>query len=310
MKKGEDMNIKNPIGITNIGDPFVIKHSGRYYLYATSFIDGFLCWQSVDLIHWEEPVQVYKKSEKSFGYKDFWAPEVIYQNGQFIMHYTARWDYNNSLRIGVAISNDPLGPFVDVYDKKPMFDEGYAVIDGHVFIDDDGTRYFYYDRDCSEYIYEGKHESHIYVTTLDSTFTKLVGNKKMIIKPEQPWEIQTGTWRWNEGPFVLKHQQRYYLMYSAGFYASKGYAIGYAVAKHPMGPFVKASENPILSTIENKISGPGHNSVIEGPNGKIYCVYHVHTYYDKPSENRQVFIDELSFIDGKLVVKGPTINEK
>ena len=310
IKKGEDMNIKNPIGIINIGDPYVIKHEGRYYLYATSFVDGFLCWQSNDLMHWDTPVQVYKKGEKSFGYTDFWAPEVIFQNGKFIMHYSARWVKNDSLRIGVATSDSPLGPFIDVFDQQPMFDYGYAVIDGHVFIDDDGTRYFYYDKDCSENIINGNHESHIYVTTLDHTFTRIVEDSKVVIKPEQPWEIQTGTWRWNEGAFVIKHQQRYYLMYSAGFYASKNYAIGYAVADHPRGLFVKSLQNPVLSFIENKVSGPGHNSVIEGPDGKLYCVYHVHTDYEKPSENRQVFIDELSFNGDKLVIKGPTIHEK
>ena len=302
------MNISNPIGITNIGDPFVIKHDNTYYLYATSFIDGFFCWQSDDLVNWKKPVQVYTKNDRSFGYKDFWAPEVIYQNGHFIMHYTARWDKNHSLRLGVAISDHPLGPFIDVYDKQPMFDDGYAVIDGHVFIDDDGSRYFYYDRDCSEHMTNGNHESHIYVCMLDETFTKIVGEKKMIIKPEQPWEIKTGLWRWNEGAFVIKHEKTYYLMYSAGFYASKSYAIGYATSDHPMGPFIKAEENPILSSLENKISGPGHNSVIKGPDGKTYCVYHVHTHYDKPSENRQVFMDELIFFKGKLMIKGPTLH--
>jgi beta-xylosidase len=309
MEKGDNMKILNPIGITNIGDPFVIIFKDTYYLYATSFIDGFLCWKSKDLIHWEDPVQVYKKNGKSFGYKDFWAPEVIYHNGHFVMHYTARWEKNSSLRIGVAIADNPLGPFIDVNDKEPMFDDGYAVIDGHVFIDDDGERYFYYDRDCSEHIKNNKHESHIYVTKLDSTLTKIVGQKKMVLKPEQPWEIATGTWRWNEGPFLIKNDNRYYLMYSGGFYASKSYAIGYAVADHPTGPFVKADENPILSSVENKISGPGHNSVIKGLDGKTYCIYHVHTHYHKPSGDRQVFIDEIKFIEGKLIINGPTLDE-
>jgi GH43 family beta-xylosidase len=298
----------NPIGITNIGDPFVLKHKDTYYLYATSFIDGFYCWTSKDLVNWDKPVQVYTMNERSFGYKDYWAPEVVYHQGEFIMHYSARAKDQHSLRIGVAKSKDPMGPFIDVYDGKPMFDFGFAVIDGHVF-KEKGKNYFYFDRDCSEYVVDGRHESHIYVMELDDTLTKVITEPKLIIKPEQPWEIVTGDWRWNEGPFMIKDQDTYYLMYSGGFYASSTYSIGYATSKSPLGPFVKAKENPILKSVENSISGPGHNSVIEGPGGKMYCIYHVHTHHDAPSENRQVFMDELKIENKKLKVLGPTLGK-
>ena len=303
------MSINNPVGITNIGDPFVLKHEERYYLYATSFIDGFYVWVSDDMMRWKGPMQVYKSSPRSFGYKDFWAPEVIFHQGTFIMHYSARAKSNHSLRIGVATSQSPMGPFLDVFDGQPMFDHGFAAIDGHVFIDDDQTPYFYFDKDCSEHIFEGNHESHIYATILDDTLTRIKAPLVRVLKPEQPWEIRSGTWRWNEGAFMLKHEHRYYLMYSAGFYASKDYAIGYAVADHPFGPFVKADENPIISQVEGKISGPGHNSVVTGPDGRLYCVYHVHTHLDQPSENRQVFIDELVFECGKMKILGPTLSD-
>ena len=303
------MIIKNPIGITNIGDPYVLKHGNTYFLYATSFIDGFHCYTSTDLVNWSQPIQVYTKSEKSFGYKDFWAPEVIFENNQFIMHYSARWDKNDSLRIGVATSPSPLGPFIDVFDKKPMFDDHHAAIDGHVFIDEDGKRYFYYDKDCSEYVYEGRNESHIYVVELDETFTKRITTPILVSKPEQPWETITGNWRWNEGAFVFKRKGLYYLMFSSGFYASETYSIGYATSNSPLGPFTKAKENPILKTVPSKVSGPGHNSVITGPDGQLYCVYHVHTFIHEPSQNRQVFIDKISFNHDKLIIEGPTLGK-
>jgi len=299
----------NPIGITNIGDPFVLKHHDVYYLYATSFIDGFYCWTSKDLIHWSKPNQVYQMSERSFGYKDYWAPEVVYHNGEFIMHYSARAKDTHSLRIGVATSKHPLGPFLDVHDGKPMFDHGYAAIDGHVF-KDQGKYYFYFDKDCSEHMVDGRHESHIYVAELDESLTKMITEPKLVLKPEQDWEIITGDWRWNEGPFMLKKEDTYYLMYSGGFYASHTYSIGYATSKSPLGPFVKASENPVLKSVPNMISGPGHNSVTLGPDGKMYCIYHVHTHQDAPSENRQVFMDVLDIKEAKLYVFGPTIGTK
>jgi len=299
----------NPTGITNIGDPFVLNHQGVYYVYATSFFQGFYVWTSKDLKTFEGPFKAYEKSKRSFGASDFWAPEVIVHDGQYIMHYSARDPKDGRLKIGVAKATSPLGPFIDVYDQQPMFDFGYAVIDGHVFIDDDQKKYFYFARDCSEYVYEGRHESHLYVSMISDDLLSLKGDIIRVLQPSQPWEFKSGESRWNEGPFLLKHDGFYYLMYSSNFYASKEYAIGYATSKSPLGPFIKAEENPVLSYVDQVISGPGHNSVVKTEKGELLCVYHVHTHYDNPSENRQMFIDKLIFEKGKLKILGPTIHQ-
>lgn len=302
--------MRNPVGITNIGDPFVLVHDGKYYMYATSFIDGFYVWESSDLEHWSEPHVAYKMGEKSFGYADFWAPEVVYHEGRFLMHYSSRRKEDNSLRIGVAVAGSPLGPFVDVYDKAPMFDFGYAAIDGHVFIDDDGQAYLYYSRDCSENIIGDRHESHLYVVRLDSSLTKVCGEPIWLMKPEQPWEYDPAyKWSWNEGPYMIKRDDVYYLMYSGNCYATKYYSTGYATANSPMGPFTKAPENPILSFVEGCVSGPGHNCLFTSLDGQLMCAYHVHTDYNHPSQDRQMFIDRAYFENGKLLVEGPTFAE-
>ena len=70
--------------ITNIGDPFVLRVGDVYYLYATCFSDGFDCRTSRDLVHWSAPRRAYSKGERSFGYTDFWAPEVVAHNGRYV----------------------------------------------------------------------------------------------------------------------------------------------------------------------------------------------------------------------------------
>jgi GH43 family beta-xylosidase len=264
---------QNPLSIKNIGDPFVLRApDGKYYCYATSATDGFKAWSSENLVHWKEEGYVYLRNEGSWGVADFWAPEVVFYNNKYYMHYSARWAKNQSLRIGVAVANFPTGPFVNLF-NRPMFDFGYAAIDGHILIDDDGRIYLYYARDCSENIIDSRHESHLYVVELDNDLATLKGEPIFLTKPEQEWELRSGPeWFWNEGPFVVKHSGRYYLMYSANFYASRDYSVGYAVANDPTGPFVKASHNPILSSSVPKISGPGHNSVTTSPNGKGFLL--------------------------------------
>ena len=82
------------------------------------------------------------------------------------MYYTARWTENSSLRNGVAISDSPLGPFKDI-ENEPFLDLGYAVIDPNVFIDEDGRKYLYYIKDCSENVINGRYESHVYGVELN-----------------------------------------------------------------------------------------------------------------------------------------------
>jgi GH43 family beta-xylosidase len=303
------LTYKNPLPIKNIGDPFVLRAmDGMYYCYATSAPDGFKAWTSEDLVHWIEIGYVYQRKVDSWGESDFWAPEVVFSNGKYFMHYSARWSKNQSLRIGVAIADSPQGPFQDAF-NRPMFDFGYAAIDGHVFFDQDGRSYFYYARDCSENILDGRHESHLYVAELNDDLVSFKNEPILIAKPEQEWELRSGTeWRWNEGPFVLKRDGNYYLMYSANCYASRDYAVGYAVANSPVGPFLKAAHNPILFSSVPEISGPGHNSVIASKNGKeLFIVYHIHTDPNQPSGDRQVCIDRINFDEnGFLHVYGPS----
>lgn len=302
--------ISNPIGVTNIGDPFIFQGIDKnYYLYATSFTNGFNVWTSNDLVNWEPKGTCYCADNDSFGYCDFWAPEVIHYKGKYIMHYSARWKKNNSLRIGVAVADSPLGPFKDI-GNKPMFDLGYAAIDGHVFIDNDDKKYLYFSKDCSENISKGNHESHLYVVMLSEDLLTIVSEPVFLMKAQQQWETLSGKeWTWNEGPCVIKKNNMYFLMYSANYFASKYYSLGYATANSPLGPFKKSEYNPLLKYVEGEISGPGHNSVFE-LNGDLICAYHVHTDYYKPSENRQLFLDRLYITEDKIIMNGPTIGSE
>ena len=87
----------------------------------------------------------------------------------------------------------PEGPFIDVH-NGPMFDFGYAAIDGHVFIDDDGTKYFYH---------VGFNDGNrIYVAKLSDDLLSITEECGELIKAEEPWE--TVDCLVAEGPFVLK----------------------------------------------------------------------------------------------------------
>ncbi len=302
----EDNTYQNPVGPDEIGDPWVLEYEDTYYLYATTnTVEGFNVWTSEDLVNWLYRGVAFNsgREENKFGTGDFWAPEVIHYEDMFYMVYSAR-DTDGSLKIALASSDNPIGPFKDV--QAPLFDRGTSFIDGHIFVDGN-TPYLYYVKDCSENIIEGTHTSQIYVQELSSDLLNLKGEPVLAAEPEQDWETD-GEWQWNEGPYVLKENGRYYLMYSANYFASPDYAIGYAAAESPLGPWEKYEGNPILEKdLEKGVSGPGHNSAAYSPDGsEKFIVYHTHTNPQDPSGNRVVNIDRMYIEDGILRIEGPT----
>ena len=250
---------RNPLPVTGIGDPFILKDAERYYLYATSKPDGFLVWQSRDLYTWSEPAVCYQATQNSFGSGSFWAPEVYCFDGRYYMYYTAQWKryQDEALRLGVAVANSPLGPFIDATGDQPMFDPGYGVLDGHVFTDDGGQRYLYYSCAGHDHIVNGAHEADIYGIWLGKDLLSVEGEPQLLIQTDQAWERQGNAKQfWNEGPFMLKHEGRYHLMYSANYFGSRWYGVGAAVGASPMGPFSKYSNNPILRYWKARYPGP------------------------------------------------------
>jgi glycosyl hydrolase family 43 len=118
--------------------------------------------------------------------------------------------------------------------------------------------------------------------------------------PSQRWEgSAAGDSYWNEGSWVLKRRGRYYQLYSGSHYRDPTYGIGLTSGRTPRGPWVKDPENPILRS-GDRITGPGHHSVILGPDGvSAYAVYHG---YDRGRPGRKVHIDRLHWCGDRPVI--------
>lgn len=303
----------NPQNIELIADPFVIQgEDGTYYAYGTSDkiqAAGYLVWKSKDLINWEGAGLAYMTKAGGWANRDYWAPEVVYRNGKYYMYYTARDKETKNLGIGVAVSDKPEGPFQDIT-SRPIIGEEYAAIDANVLIEDDRI-YMYYVKDCSTNVINGKNTSQIYVVELNDDMVTLKSEPILLLTPEQPWELESGNWVWNEGPTILKENNKYYLMYSSSPYFDKMYSVGYAVSDSPKGPFEKYENNPILASERewDHVSGSGHNSVIKSIDGKeIYTVYHTHMDPEQGGSRRTINIDKLGFNDdGTMYINGPSV---
>ena len=242
----------------SFADPHVIKVGDTYYLYATTHLAGYDAFVSKDLVHWENKGRAFDDPRRGA-----WAPDVFHHqrgDGKFYLYYTDnigdRTPDGPRKQIGVAVADSPLGPFQD---KAVLVTDA---IDAHLFQDDDGKFYLYY-VDASEVF-------KIRVQPMSDPVTKQ-GEPTIVIRPTEPWEKVSG--EVTEGPFMLKRNGVYYLMYSGTGADSPNYGIGYATAKSPFGPFEKFTGNPIVHRV-GKVLGPGHHCVIEGPDQKLWLVYH------------------------------------
>ena len=277
----------NPILTTdNPADPHVIHVDGTYYLYATTHGRGYDAWTSTDLVNWQSRGRVFDDPRRGA-----WAPDVFHDrrgDGKFYLYYT---DDDRDMRrgldakqIGVAVAQGPLGPFED---QKVLAKGG---IDAHLFQDDDGRLYLYY--------VEIRGGFKILLQPMSDPLTK-DGPVLEIMRPTEPWEKVSGDV--TEGPFMLKRDGTYYLMYSGTGADSPNYGIGYATSESPRGPFKKHSGNPIAHRGEG-IYGPGHHCVIDGPDGKLWMIYH-QKYNDRTNFRRFLAIDPLWFDNGVIHAK-------
>src|SRR5690606_37126337 len=136
-----------------------------------------------------------------------WAPEVVKHNGFYYMVYSAAGGSDGYKRICVARSASPLGPFADI--AAPLFDDGQGWIDGHIFFDTDGQIYLY----CTQALSDPPDdESFTHVSKLNNTLTGLTTGLTLCLSPSANWE--GGATKWNEAPFIVKHNGYYYLLYS------------------------------------------------------------------------------------------------
>jgi GH43 family beta-xylosidase len=305
----EDITYVNDKDVTGIGDPYLITYNNTYYVTATVNGTLFDLYKSTDMKKWDYVRKIFSTSYgKGWVRSNLWQPQlVVGDDGKFYLFFCGDND-DGSLRIGVAGADSIEGPYTDLLDQ-PLFDLGYATIDPKFYVDDDGKMYLYYSRDCSENVVDGINTSQIYVVEMESyTKVKEGAEHKLLLTPEQKWEVMSGNYRWNEGPDVLKHDGKYYLFYSGNFYASYFYSIGYAVSDNPEGPFVKAEDNPVLYAIGD-MSGPGNNSFFYSLDGKeMFTAYHTHTDPVNGGGDRKLTIDRCGFRDdGTFYINGPTM---
>jgi len=303
----------NPVvtdgGPRDHGDPFVLRHLDRYYLFHTTDDgdSGISVHESADMVHWTfRGFALDPGPPGHWAETDLWAPEVLHRHGTFFMYVAGTRmgpggeGVESERRQGLARASSPLGPYV--LDPEPLVTDVWS-IDGHPFEDEDGCLWLFYNVRTDATRFRGKPGSGTVVDRLLAP-DQLEGDPVPVAFPSEDWEGRADQQAyWNEGSWVLKRRGQYHHLYSGGHYLDDSYAIGLTSARHPRGPWRKDRDNPILRSGQ-RITGPGHHSVILGPDGvTAYAVYHA---YDGALPGRKVHLDPITWCgDRPLIGPGP-----
>lgn len=296
----------NPVLPGYFADPEIIysNKTSRYYLYPTS--DGFTGWSasyfktfsSADLVNWKDEGTILDlNKDVSWAKRNAWAPTIAEKkiNGQYKYFYY----FTAAQKIGVAVSDNPNGPFKDsgraLIDKKPKGIKNGQEIDPDVFTDPKtGKSYLYWGNG-----YMASAQLNDDMITIDTASIK-------VITPNKDFR---------EGTEIFYRNGKYYFLWSEDDTRSENYRVRYGYSDSLKGPILIPENNLILTKIpEQGIYGTGHNSVIQVPGkDEWYIVYHRFTIPkgigmgDAAGYNREVCIDKMEFnADGTIKKIIPT----
>lgn len=231
-------------------DPAVVKFRGEYYMFVTRSM-GY--WHSTDLNNW-----------------NFIKPEKWYFEGS---NAPAAHNYKDSV---LYMLGNPSGASSVLYTDNPKKGDWKAtpsiltnLQDPDLFIDDDGQAYMFWGS-SNKWPVRGKK------LDKNKAFRPGVDHDLFNLNPEMNgWERfgenHSDTLPgYIEGPWMTKHNNKYYLQYGAPGTEFNVYGDGAYMADNPLGPYEYMPNNPFSYKPGGFINGMGHGSTVEGENNSYW----------------------------------------
>ncbi len=245
-------NAHRDISYRSGADPAVVRFRNEYYMFVTRSM-GY--WHSTDLNNW-----------------NFISPEKWYFQGS---NAPAAQNYKDSV---LYVTGDPSGSMSILYTDNPKKGDWKAVPgilndlqDPNLFIDDNGKAYMFWG---------SSNKFPIRAKTLDKNLSFRPSEKTYELfnldGKKHGWErfgenhSDTVLGGYIEGPWMTKHNNRYYLQYAAPGTEFNVYGDGVYISDSPLGPYSYAPNNPVFYKPGGFMNGAGHGSTVAGPGDKYW----------------------------------------
>ncbi len=292
----------NPVYNADFPDPSVQRgQDGLWYAYATGQrglrSQNLYQWTKIDNViarpTWNDSTYV-KDGEKKTDYYSFWACDVSYADGQYLMLYAcALWDNVTRTGIGVATGSSP----THFTDRGKMFRSTEIGVSNSIdpcYVEEFDKKYI---------VWGSFHDIYISELTDDGLAVK---------NPRAKTKIGGGAF---EGAMIHKRGNYYYLFASVGL-CCEGFNSTYRTvvgrSTKLTGPYLNRQggtmfDNNYTTIIQgnDRWKGPGHNSeIVTDDEGTDWLLYHA---YDTKgsSSNRVLVLDRITWDrDG-----WPTVND-
>ncbi len=299
-------------------DPSAHYFNGKIYIYPSHDIDGgeafddlgshfamedyhVISMDSVDSEAVDHGVALHV-DDVPWAEKQMWAPDAAHKDGKYYLFFPAK-GYDGIFRIGVAVSDSPVGPFT----PQPEAIKGSFSIDPAVFEDEDGSYYMYFGGlwggqlqrwRTGEFNAEQPESPTAHIPEDDETslmpkIAKMTDDllefaeepKDVLIIDEDGNPILAGDndRRFFEAAWLHKHNGKYYFSYSTG----DTHFICYAVGDNPYGPFTYKGR-----ILEPVVGWTTHHSVCK-VDGKWYLFYHDSSLSKGVTHLRSVKVSEI-----------------
>lgn len=303
------MTYTNPvITFSSAADPTVIRTDEGFYLYATQTNSYWIpIYFSKDLVNWEFKRSAFRNATKPKpdvlpGGGAFWAPEIRYINGKYVLYFSwAKWGDGSISYTAVATSDSPVGDFLNA---KPL-----------LITDDFGSNcidQFYYEEDGKKYMFVGSFNG-IYVTELtdDGLSVKRGADGKPVLKKQV-------CGRAFEGTNIYKKGKYYYLFASINNCCPNNgmdskYKVVVGRSENLLGPYVDRKGKDMLDNSWELVLegdgetffGPGHNSIIIPDDaGTDWMIYHSYVKENGAVGGRLGMLDRIVWsADGWPTIK-------
>ncbi|MEO5908553.1 MAG: glycoside hydrolase family 43 protein [Ginsengibacter sp.] len=276
----------NPL-LPSGADPWVTYQDGYYY-YTNTTGNNITLWKTKNIVDLKsaEKKAVWTPPATGPYSKELWAPEIHYLQGKWYVYFAADSGNNFDHRMYV-IENESTNPLQGTWELKGELNlpENKWAIDASVF---ENKRKLYV-------IWSGwkddvNGEQDIFIAQMKNPWTTK-GQRTLVSAPTYKWE-QNGDLNnpkdvkhvnVNEGPEILKHGNKLFLVYSASGCWTDYYALGMLTAGIDDNLLDasswKKSDHPVFKqSPENHVYATGHNSFFKSPDGtEDYILYHANS---------------------------------
>ncbi|MBD3188105.1 family 43 glycosylhydrolase, partial [Candidatus Bathyarchaeota archaeon] len=198
--------------------------------------------------------------------------------GTFYMFFSARTS-TTKRGTGIAVATHPLGPFTNLMDA-PVTPPDWHCLDGHLFMDVDGSEYLVFAREWVELDH-----GEMWVQGINGNYTQLVGERHLLFKgTDASWSNVVV-----DGPAMIHRDGKYFLFWSS---FSDGYCCGHASSDAITGPYQQSGQPVIASDGGHVTFFTDHSS------GDLLVTFH------RPNSGgrERAHVEKIVFRDGTWLV--------